>query len=258
MIDLKVHEARMNLEELKTYLEQMIMINYYNGSLPTDIEMIKRKYKQLKMILKLERKLTSHKVKVINDDSMLRGIPKIYACTGNGRHVVNDAFSLTLEPTWMSMMEPNYHDDIETYLFRNHFISWYSNSDREAKCALLDRYVKMQQAGVSTICFPREDMNNGAKLNEEFDKIVVSAKSVVVPMAIEEYKVGANTISYVNIGKEFNFTRFDSKYGHDMGIIVESELTNLRNQLLEYVDSNGVDRDSTNISLDNRHLLMKL
>ena len=97
-----IEKRNMAIEELVKYHSELRKEDYRNGKELKGINLRKRIYFLVSLILKIDQLLSKEKIVVIKDEHIKNNKPKIYACTHIGGNDIQRTFQVINEPAYLA------------------------------------------------------------------------------------------------------------------------------------------------------------
>lgn len=205
-------KRKMTLEELKLYYRELRKYDCENNIPIKGIEIRKKIYKLIQLILKIDRLISKRTLTIIGDQRTSTDKTKIYAATHIGRYDIESAIESIGEATWMIMGDPGEtYRNIDGLLLRIHGVSWFDMEDRYDAHTVNVRQKKVLSNGGNELSFPEAAWNIDpikpmGDVHPGIIRRAISTNSVIIPIAMEQYCQNNKLNYYVNIGKVLDYT----------------------------------------------------
>lgn len=207
-----VQLKKMTIEDVNSYYRNLRKYEYENNIPVKGVDLRKKTYKLIKLILKIDKLINKRTVTIIGDKRVETDKAKIYACTHIGRYDIESALEAIDESAWLLMGDPS-----ETYLnldgliLRMNGVSWFDTDDKFDAHTVNIRQQKILSEGGNELCFPEaawnlSPVNPVGEINPGVVKRAIRTNSDIVPIAVEQYQNNGIRNYYVNIGKNISLT----------------------------------------------------
>lgn len=209
-------QRRMAIVELEQYYRNLRRYEC-EADLPVKgIELRKKIYFIVKLLLKIDKLMQNRTVNVISDKRIKNDKSKIYACTHVGRFDIESAIEAINESAWFIMGDPGEtYRNLDGLILRTIGVSWFDMGDtpelRYDAHTVNVRQMKILSAGGNEMCFPEAAWNIDpllpvGEINPGIVKRAIRTGAEIVPVAIEQYRDGKKKNYFVNIGENINLT----------------------------------------------------
>ena len=122
---------KMKLEELEKYYRDLRRYECENNLPIKGIELRKKTYSIVKLILKIDKILNRRTVKIVGDQRSKTDKPKIYACTHIGRYDIESAIESVGESAWFIMGDPGEtYRNLDGLVLKLNGVSWFDMDDK--------------------------------------------------------------------------------------------------------------------------------
>lgn len=217
----------MAIEELCKYYAEYRKFQYENGSKLNGIELRKKIYFLIKLILKIDQVLSKEEILILGDKHKdNKDVPKIFACTHIGGNDIQRSFQVINKPAYLMLGDPGilYKMLIYQALKLNGVIPL-ETKDRVDRRIAYNRSVELLNNNGNLLIYPEGAWNVSPNVivMKIFVRTVRLARETgaeIIPIAIEQY----GNKFYFNIGENYIISK-DNKF-------TEKELTDeLRDRL---------------------------
>lgn len=215
---------RMALDELNLYYRELRKYEYLNNIDVKGVELRKKTYFLIKMILKIDKLMQLRTVKVIGDKRIRNDKPKIYACTHIGRFDIESAIESIGESAWFIMGDPGEtYRNLSGLILRANGVSWFDMGD-SPECKFDAHTVHARQLNIlgqggNELCFPESAWNLDplipvGDINPGIVRRAIDKNADIIPVGIEQYRGKHIKHYYVNFGRNMDLTgaRVADKY----------------------------------------------
>lgn len=234
-----IEQRKMALEELKMYYRALRKYEYGQDLPIKGIELRKKCFFLVKLILKIDRLLNLRNLKIIGDKRIPTQKPKIFACTHIGRYDIESAMEAVGEASWFVMGDPGEtYRNVDGLLLRLHGVSWFDMEDKFDAHTVNTRQKKILNQGGNELVFPEaawhlDPISPVGDLHPGFIKRAIETNAVIVPVAIEQYRGKFIKRYYVNIGEIIDLTGATLANATTIADYVKDELASLKWEIWE-------------------------
>lgn len=224
-------QSRMAIEELRFYHQELLKSN----NLSYFLNIQKRMIFLMKIILKVERLSQKRSLKVINNKSYRINKPIIYLFTTAGEYDVETAIEIASGASLVNVTkQQSIIQKIESLLLMSNRLL--ETDSLLTKDELLKFRLENMSLGHNDISFPelianKEPFTSVNQLNPEIAELIIKSDASVIPIALEQYKVGNKVNCLANIGENFNLSGLKTDYIDDILKIIYDELTKLKQEI---------------------------
>ncbi len=230
-----IEKRNMAIEELVKYYSELRKENYRNGQELKGINLRKRIYFLVSLILKIDELLSKEKIVVIKDEHIKTNKPKIYACTHIGGNDIQRTFQVINEPAYLMLGDPGilYKMPIYQGLKMNGVIPL-ETKDREDRKIAYNRAIELLNKGGNLLIYPEGAWNVTPNLvvMKIFNGTVRMAKETgvdIVPIGVEQY----GNKFYFNIGKNYSIAKNSPKSLDELRDELREKLATLKWEIME-------------------------
>ncbi len=234
-----IEKRKMSIENLKKYYKELRKYECENNIPVKGIEIRKKIYKLIQIILKIDRILNKRTLTIVGDERVPTNKTKIYAATHIGRYDIESAIEATGEATWFIMGDPGEtYRNIDGLLLRAHGVSWFDMDDKYDAHTVNERQKQILKSGGNELCFPEAAWNIDPLLpvmdiHPGIVKRAIKTNSVIIPMAIEQYYRNGKLNYYVNIGEVLDYTDSDISKSKEIAEEIRIHMATLRWEIWE-------------------------
>lgn len=230
---------KMPLGEVEKYY-RLLRKYIYESNIPINcIEEKKDNYSFVCLLLQLDKLLSLRTVKVIGNNRVDNGVPRIYACTHIGRYDIESAIQSVREGTWFLMGDPG-----ETYLnfdgkiLDMHGVVYFDTDDKLDRHIALETCINILKNGGNILMFPEGAWNLDPlypvnKLYNGVAEMAIRGNADIVPVGIEQYRNKFLKHYWVNIGNNLNFSGASIENKEKIAEIVRWKMADLKWEIWE-------------------------
>lgn len=231
-----IERKKMAIEELVKYYAELRKYNYRNGEELKCINLRKKIYFLVKLILNIDQLLSKEKIVVLNDLHNADGNrPRIYACTHIGGNDIQRTFQVIKEPAYLMLGDPGilYRKAIYKGLQMNGVIPL-ETTDKEDRKIAYNRAIELLQKGGNLLIYPEGAWNVSPNLlvMKIFTGTVRMAQETgaeIIPIAVEQY----GKDFYFNIGENYCIPKNIDKNPKELTSDLRDKLVTLKWEILE-------------------------
>ncbi len=231
-----IEKRKSTIEDLVKYYAELRKYEYKNGKELKCIQLRKKIYFLIRLILNIDQLLSKEKIIVLKDLHNTKGNkPRIYACTHIGGNDIQRTFQVIKEPAYLMLGDPGilYKKLIYKGLQMNGVIPL-ETVDREDRKIAYDRAIELLQKGGILLIYPEGAWNVSPNLlvMKIFTGTVRMAQETgaeIIPIAVEQY--GKNF--YFNIGENYSISKNSDKDAKELTSELRDKLVTLKWDILE-------------------------
>lgn len=231
-----IEKRKMSIEELVKYYSELRKCDYKNGEELKCIQLRKKIYFLIKLILKMDQLLSKEKIIILKDlHNTNENKPRIYACTHIGGNDIQRTFQVIKEPAYLMLGDPGilYKKAIYKGLQLNGVIPL-ETTDREDRKIAYNRAIELLQKGGNLLIYPEGAWNVSPNLlvMKIFTGTVRMAQETgaeIIPIAVEQY----GKDFYFNIGENYSIPKDVYKDAKELTSELRDKLVNLKWEILE-------------------------
>lgn len=231
-----IEKRKYAIEDLVKYYAELRKYEYKKGEKLKYIQLRKKIYFVIKLILSIDQLLSKEKIVILNDLHKVNGNkPRIYACTHIGGNDIQRTFQIIKEPAYLMLGDPGilYKKVIYKGLQMNGVIPL-ETTDREDRKIAYNRAIELLQNGGNLLIYPEGAWNVSPNLlvMKIFTGTVRMAQETgaeIIPIAVEQY--GKNF--YFNIGKNYSISKNSKKNTKELTLELRDKLVTLKWDILE-------------------------
>lgn len=227
---------KMAIEELVWYYAELRKYEHKQGKELKCIELRKKIYFLVSLILKIDQVLSKEKIVVINDKHNTNGkSPRIYACTHIGGNDIQRTFQVINEPAYLMLGEPGilYKMPIYQGLKMNGVIPL-EISDREDRQIAYKRSIELLNKGGNLLIYPEGAWNvsPNSVVMKIFNGTVRMAQETgaeIIPIGCEQY----DKTFYFNVGENYTISKDDPRHVDELRDDMREKLATLKWEIIE-------------------------
>ncbi len=231
-----IEKRKSTIEDLVKYYAELRKYEYKNGKELKCIQLRKKIYFLIRLILNIDQLLSKEKIIVLKDLHNTKGNKaRIYACTHIGGNDIQRTFQVIKEPAYLMLGDPGilYKKVIYKGLQMNGVIPL-ETVDREDRKIAYDRAIELLQKGGILLIYPEGAWNVSPNLlvMKIFTGTVRMAQETgaeIIPIAVEQY--GKNF--YFNIGENYSISKNSDKDAKELTSELRDKLVTLKWDILE-------------------------
>lgn len=201
------------IKRAEKYNQRKRKRDYDNGVPLRFIHFRQRIHYLLLLLIKVERKLSKERLKILFDKRKPASKPKVYACTHIGGNDVQRVFEAIREHAYLFIGDPKelYWDAMGAVLKANGAICFETYSKPDRKIAY-KRAVELLREGGNLLIFPEGAWNITVDLPVMHlylgaARMAIETDAEIIPVAIEQY----GKMFVVNIGENIGTTKSDAE-----------------------------------------------
>lgn len=229
-------KRQMAIEDLCKYYAEYRRYQYDNGSKLKCVELRKKIYFLIRLILKIDQVFSKEEVIVLNDDHVQKTEgPKIFACTHIGGNDIQRTFQIINEPAYLMLGDPGilYKMPIYQALKLNGVIPL-ETKDRYDRKIAYNRSIELLNNGGNLLIYPEGAWNVSPnvivmKLFAGTVRLAKETGAEIVPIAVEQY----DNKFYFNIGKNYTISRETDKTDKELTDDLRDKLATLKWNIME-------------------------
>lgn len=236
---------RATLEEIKKYYRELRKYECENNIPVKGIKIRQKLYFLIKFFLKLDRLISLRPLTIVGDKRTKTDKSKIYASTHVGRFDIESGLEAINEQAFLLMGDPGEtYQNFEGIALRAAGVTWFDMDDKYDAHTAGVRQKKILRAGGNEFCFPEAAWNLDPlkpvnDVHPGFVRRAIETKSVVIPLAIENYRRNKLNPYYVNIGKVYDLSNAELSDTQDIVHVISEEMATLRWEIWEKYGKNS-------------------
>ena len=230
-----VKRLSMNIEDLVQYHCTLRKIDFVNEKEMTGIDVRKKIYGLIKLILKTDQVLSKEKIVVLKDLHTPTAKPTIFACTHIGGNEIQRAFQVINQPAYLMLGDPGilYKKAIYKGLELNGVIPL-ETTDKDDRKIAYSRAIELIKKGGNLLIYPEGAWNVSPNLlvMKIFTGTVRMAQETgveIVPIACEQY----GDTFYFSVGENYSIPKDSEKTAQELTDELRDKLTTLKWDILE-------------------------
>ncbi len=234
-----IQQKKMALDELRQYHKDLRRYECENNITPKGIEIRKRTYHLIRLILKIDHLLSMRTVKVIGDRRTDTEKSKIYTCTHIGRYDIESAIEAIGEAAWFIMGDPGEtYQNFDGLLLRGYGVSWFEMDDPYDAHTVNVRQKNILLAGGNELSFPEaawhlDPIYPVGELHPGAVRRAIHTDSVIIPVGIEQYRGRFFKNYYVNIGEVMDIKGAQLSDAVDISRKLREDMAGLKYEIWE-------------------------
>ncbi len=230
-----IEKRKMAIEELIKYYCELRKEDYRKGKELKGINIRKRIYFLVSLILKIDQLLSKENIVIIKDEHIKTNKPKIYACTHIGGNDIQRTFQVINEPAYLMLGDPGILYKMPIYQgLRMNGVIPLETKDREDRKIAYNRAIELLKKGGNLLIYPEGAWNVTPNLvvMKIFNGTVRMAMETgveIIPIGVEQYD---NTF-YFNVGKNYSIAADSPKSIDDLRDELREKLATLKWEIME-------------------------
>lgn len=250
---------KMSQEEVIDYYQNLRKQLYLEDNPIKGIEIRRKLYQIIRLILKIDALSSKRKVTVMQDQRNIifdyktgqeysrpirfngskiqRDKSRIYTCTHIGRYDIESALYGINDSSYFIMADPGEsYQNIDGLLLRANGVSWFEMANRFDAHTVNARQIKILNQGGNELNFGEaayclDPVNPVGKIHPGIAKRSIITDSRIIPVSMEQYEVDEIKNYVLNIGKSINLTGTDISEAESVSLFVQEELTRLKRNI---------------------------
>lgn len=229
-------KRKMAIEELVEYYAEYRIYCFEKGDKLKGIEIRKKIYPLVKLILKIDQILSSEKNVIIGDkhDHKAKG-PKIFACTHIGGNDIQRTFQIIKVPAYLMLGDPGilYRMPIYQGLKMNGVIPLETKNKKDRKIAY-SRAIELLNQNGNLLIYPEGAWNVTPnqvvmKIFTGTVRMAMETGADIIPIGVEQYDKNF----YFNIGENYKISKNSSKTIDELNSELRDKLATLKWEIME-------------------------
>ena len=229
-------KRKMAIEKLVEYYAEYRIYCFEKGDKLKGIEMRKKIYPLVKLILKIDQILSLEKNVIIEDkhNPKAKG-PKIFACTHIGGNDIQRTFQIIKVPAYLMLGDPGilYKMPIYQGLKMNGVIPLETKNKKDRKIAY-SRAIELLNKNGNLLIYPEGAWNVTPnqvvmKIFTGTVRIAMETGADIIPIGVEQYDKNF----YFNIGENYKISKNSSKTIEELNSELRDKLATLKWEIME-------------------------
>ena len=229
-------KRKMAIEKLVEYYAEYRIYCFEKGDKLKGIEMRKKIYPLVKLILKIDQILSLEKNVIIEDkhNPKAKG-PKIFACTHIGGNDIQRTFQIIKVPAYLMLGDPGilYKMPIYQGLKMNGVIPLETKNKKDRKIAY-SRAIELLNKNGNLLIYPEGAWNVTPnqvvmKIFTGTVRIAMETGADIIPIGVEQYDKNF----YFNIGENYKISKNSSKTIDELNSELRDKLATLKWEIME-------------------------
>ncbi len=197
---------KLTLEELNEYYRAYRQYKHSKSSKIAGIELRKKIHSIITLFMKFERLYLRHSLKIIGDERINTGKPRVYAVTHVGRYDIETVIESLKDDAWFVWGDPGeLYRSLEIILLNAIGMIFVDTDDKEDRKLASEVMVELLQQNGNVLIYPEGAWNITEneivmKLFVGTVKAAIQGKADIIPVAVEYY----GNDYFVNIGKNID------------------------------------------------------
>ena len=250
---------RMSQKEVVNYYQELRKQLYYENNPIKGIEIRKKIYKIVRIILAIDALLKKRKVSILSDSRNIvydfktkktainsspfrlskiqRDKSRIYTCTHIGRYDIESALYAVNDNCYFIMGDPGEtYQNIDGLLLRINGVSWFEMANKFDAHTVNERQLKVLNQGGNELNFGEaayclDPVNPVGKIHPGVIKRAIKTDSRIIPVSMEQYENSGIKNYVVNIGKSINLTGASINEATMISSFVQEEMIKLKKEI---------------------------
>lgn len=249
----------MSLEEVIAYYQELRKQLYLENNPIKGIEIRKKIYQLIRLILKIDALSKHRKVTILNDQRNIildyktkeeslgkisftgskvqRDKSRVYSATHIGRFDIESAIYGINDSSYFIMADPGEsYQNVDGLLLRANGVSWFEMSNRFDAHTVNERQLKVLSSGGNELNFGEaayclDPVNPVGKIHPGVVKRSIKTNSRLVPVSMEQYENNGIKNYILNIGKSINLTGADITESETIASFLQAEMIKLKQDI---------------------------
>ena len=250
---------KMSEEEVIEYYQELRKQMYYEDNPIKGIEIRKKIYTIIKLILRIDELCNKRKVTIMGDsrnhiysyhtgEEEIRKIrriggtipkdkPRIYTCAHIGRYDIESAIRGVGENCFFIQSDPGEtYQNVDGLLLRINGVSWFEMANRFDAHTVMARQIKVLRQGGNELNFGEagyclDPVNPVGKIHPGVAKRGILTDSRIVPVSMEQYEVNGIKDYVLNIGKSIDLTGTEVSESKAVAAFIQEEMIKLKREI---------------------------
>ncbi len=250
---------KMTQEEVITYYQNLRKQLYLEDEPIRGIEIRKKIYKIIRLILKIDALCAKRNVSILSDSRNLiydyktkkisyiqpsicrskiqRDKSRIYTCTHIGRYDIESALYGVNDNCYFIMGDPGEtYQNVDGLLLRANGVSWFEMYNKFDAHTVNVRQTKVLSQGGNELNFGEaayclDPVNPVGKIHPGVVKRAIKTDSRIIPVSMEQYENKGIKEYILNIGKSINLTGAEINEAETIALFIQKEMIDLKREI---------------------------